>query len=298
MRPTTSIIIPTYNRANLVKEAVESVLAQSFTDFELIVIDDGSTDNTRESLAPYLDSLRYIYQENRGVSAARNLGISVARGRYIAFLDSDDLWLKDKLLMQVDFMEQNPEAQICYTEEIWYRNGRRVNPKLKHRKYSGWIFERSLALCIISPSSVLLRKELLDRVGGFDEGLPACEDYDLWLRITKDYPVYLIDRPLIVKRNGHPGQLSQKYWGLDRFRVRSLEKLLRERLTPQQRAGVIEQLVFRTKILARGAFKRKKLPTGIYYGLKLWQYLLLRRWDHLRSNYHGGRVVRLLPLKG
>jgi len=273
-----SVIIPTYNRAALVKEAIASVLAQNFRDYELIVIDDGSTDNTLEAIRPFLKSLRYIYQKNQGVSRARNRGVKAAGGEFVAFLDSDDLWLKDKLLSQINFFESHPSAQICYTEEIWFRRGRRVNPKLKHRKYNGWIFEKAFSICLISPSSVMIRRELLDKVGLFDENLPACEDYDLWLRITKDYPIYLIDKPLIIKRNGHPGQLSQQYWGLDRFRVQALEKLLQDHITLQQRILVLKQLTSRLHILAQGAFKRKKLRAAMYYRIKLDKYLLLAQF--------------------
>jgi len=266
-----SVIIPTHNRAGLLQEAIESVLAQDFTDYELIVVDDGSSDNTHQVIGPYAASLCYVYQENRGVSAARNRGISLAKGEFIAFLDSDDLWLKKKLSRQLAFFEANPFAQVCYTEEVWYRHGRRVNPKLKHRKYSGWIFEQSLPLCIVSPSSVMLRRETLDKVGLFDETLPVCEDYDMWLRLARDYPIYLIEEPLIIKRNGHPGQLTQQYWVLDRFRLQSLEKLLQNGLPPKHRRLVLDQIISRCRILAKGFFKRGKLAAGIYYTFKLYK---------------------------
>ena len=181
-----SVIIPTYNRWPMLGEAVESVLAQTAGDYELIVVDDGSTDETRCRLADYGSRLTVLTQRRRGVSAARNLGASRASGGYLAFLDSDDLWHPKKLQRQLDFMERSPEVEICQTDEIWIRNGVRVNPRRRHRKPSGDIFRASLELCLVSPSAVMMRRELFERLGGFDESLPVCEDYDLWLRISKD----------------------------------------------------------------------------------------------------------------
>ena len=223
--PLVSVIIPTYNRADWLTEAIDSVLAQSYPSCELIIVDDGSTDRTRELIAGYKQPLHYLYQPNQGVSSARNLGIRSATGQYIALLDSDDLWLPQKVEQQVAIMEQCPELQLCHTEEIWIRRGVRVNPKKKHQKYGGYIFPYCLPLCVISPSSAMIRRSLFDEIGYFDETLPACEDYDLWLRITKTYPVYFIDTPLIVKRGGHEDQLSRKHWGIDRFRIQALEKI-------------------------------------------------------------------------
>ncbi len=260
-----SVIIPTFNRAAFLKEAIDSVLSQSYRDFELIVVDDGSTDSTREILQDY-QGLTYLYQENRGVSAARNKGIQAAQGEYIAFLDSDDLWTRHKLQIQVAWMEANPEIPACYTDEIWIRQGKRVNPMKKHQKYSGWIFDKCLPLCIISPSSILIRRELLQQVGGFDESLPVCEDYDLWLRITKDYPIHFIPKPLIIKRGGHPDQLSHRYWGNDRFRVQALEKLLKMgNLTESQRDLVLGELRKKCEILIQGCIKRGKTKEAEKY---------------------------------
>ncbi len=258
--PKVSVVIPTFNRAQLVTEAVDSILSQSYRDFELVVVDDGSTDDTAQRLTAYGHHIRLYRQENRGASAARNAGIGVARGEYIAFLDSDDLWLEDKLRIQMDLMARDPQIKICYTGEIWMRRGVRVNPKNKHRKYSGWILEKMLPLCIVSPSSVLIAREVFDRVGLFDESLPACEDYDLWLRTGIHYPFVLIDRPLIVKRGGHSDQLSGQHWGLDRYRVRALEKLLaHEGLDDHIRGAAIDSLKEKCEILRAGCYKRGKI---------------------------------------
>ena len=228
-RPLVSVIIPTYNRGWTIKEAIDSVLAQSFIDFELIVVDDGSTDDTSEILDSYRDDIKVLSQENNGVSAARNRGVATASGIFIAFLDSDDLWLPEKLSSQVDFFNSNPDALICQTEEIWVRNNMRVNPKKRHKKPWGMIFEPSLDLCLVSPSAVMIRRSLFEEVGVFDETLPACEDYDLWLRISCRYPVFLIDTPLIIKRGGHFDQLSASS-GLDKFRIKSIKKIIERNL--------------------------------------------------------------------
>jgi glycosyltransferase involved in cell wall biosynthesis len=256
--PNVSIIIPTYNRLSMLKEAVDSVLAQDFEDMELIVVDDGSTDGTGEEMKRYGGRVKLIqHSESRGVSAARNRGILHARGKYIAFLDSDDLWVKGKLKIQVAFLNDNPHYPLCYTDEIWIRKGKRVNPMVKHAKYSGWIFEKCLPLCIISPSSAMMRRTLFSRVGLFDEALPVCEDYDFWLRVSARFPVFFIDRKLIIKRGGHPDQLSQKSWGNDRCRVIALEKLLSEPyLGSEEREMVLKEMKKKCQILYRGFLKR------------------------------------------
>ena len=264
--PEVSVIIPTYNRKEMVQEAVESVLSQTYQDFELIVVDDGSEDGTGEVLRErFGERIVYFYQKNQGVSGARNRGIGISRGKYIAFLDSDDLWLRKKLERQVQFMQQNPEAMICYTDEIWIRKGVRVNPKKKHAKHSGWIYPQCLPLCIISPSSALMRRELLEEVGGFDPEFPVCEDYDLWLRVALRYPIHLIPEKLIVKRGGHPDQLSHRSWGNDIWRVKALLKVLREDLPPPWRKLTVAELHRKCSILIGGFEKRGKHEEASYY---------------------------------
>jgi glycosyltransferase involved in cell wall biosynthesis len=254
--PLVSVILPTYNRGWILTEAIDSVLAQDYKDYELIVVDDGSTDNTRKILDTYGQNIIVLRQTNKGVSAARNRGIVQAAGQLVAFLDSDDLWLPLKLSKQVDFFNLNPDAVINQTEEIWMRNGVRVNPKDRHRKPSGMIFERSLELCLVSPSAVMIKKTLFDAVGVFDENMPACEDYDLWLRISCRYPVHLIDTPLIIKRGGHEDQLS-KAPGLDKFRIQSLENIIESgRLAESQYRAAVYSLQDKCAIYAGGCRKR------------------------------------------
>ena len=263
--PLVSVIIPTYNRGWILSEAVDSVLAQEYRDFELIVVDDGSTDNTREILQGYGDAVTVISQGNRGVSAARNRGIVAAAGELIAFLDSDDLWLPAKLQRQVDFFTSHPEALINQTEEVWIRRGRRVNPKKRHAKAGGMIFERSLELCLVSPSAVMVRRRLFDLVGPFDENLPACEDYDLWLRVSSRYPVHLIKEALVVKRGGHGDQLSARP-GLDRYRIRALIKLIESgRLNPMQFAAATAMLQTKCAVYAGGCRKRGREEEALHY---------------------------------
>jgi len=259
-KPLVSVIIPTFNRSSMVVEAVESVLAQSYAELEVIVVDDGSTDDTRERLRSYGQRLILVVNEkNRGVSAARNRGVRQSRGEFVALLDSDDLWRPGKIQRQLDFFSAHPRAMICQTEEIWVRRGRRVNPRQKHRKYSGYIFPHCLPLCIVSPSAVMIRRELLSRVGLFDEQLPACEDYDLWLRIAAHEPIFLLGEPLIVKRGGHDDQLSRTVPSMDKYRIESLLKLLRnERLSAEQRRQTVDELRKKARIFCQGCLKRGK----------------------------------------
>jgi glycosyltransferase involved in cell wall biosynthesis len=258
-----SVIIPTYNRASFLKEAIQSVLEQDyFSDgfgshlFEVIIIDDGSTDCTKEIVGSFGDRIKYHYQEHKGVSAARNHGLKLAQGEYIAFLDSDDLWKKEKIKIQMSFIQAFPQAKVWYTEEIWMRRGVRVNPMKKHQKYSGWIFDKILPLCLLSLSSTLFRREVFREIGNFDEDLPVCEDYDLGIRIARKYPIYFISNPLIIKRGGHPDQLSKKYWGMDRYRVQALEKALSLGLTFEQEVLVRKEIVKKCRVLVNGFRKR------------------------------------------
>jgi glycosyltransferase involved in cell wall biosynthesis len=265
-KPLVSVIIPTFNRAYCLAESIRSVLDQSFTDFELIVVDDGSTDRTVQVVREFPDIQLISLEKNEGVSFARNLGIERAQGDWVAFLDSDDLWEKGKLQAQMNWVEQHPDCQAVYTDEIWIRNGVRVNPMNKHQKYSGDIFQYCLPLCIVSPSSVLLRAGLLEEVGTFDETMPVCEDYDLWLRIAKRFPFHFLKEKFIVKRGGHEDQLSRKFWGMDRWRVYALEKLLKENLlNEEQRDGAVAMLIEKCRILILGYAKRGKSQDEGYY---------------------------------
>jgi len=289
-----SVIIPTFNRAFYLKEAIDSVLNQDYfspdygeESYELIVVDDGSTDRTKQVVDSYEKKVRYKFQEHRGVSSARNLGLDISRGDFIAFLDSDDLWKKEKIRLQMDYMRSHPEAIVCCTQEIWIRNGVFVNPRKKHKKYSGWIFEKVLPLCLLSLSSALFRKRLFDDIGRFDERLPACEDYDLGIRMAHKYPVVYLDEPLIIKRGGHEDQLSKKYWGMDRFRVQALKKALKWDLSPREHKLVKEEMQKKCKILINGFEKRGKTQEALKYKKIIDEYSLNgSEKNERRSNEH------------
>lgn len=258
-----SVIITTFNRRSYLKAAVGSVLAQNYHDKEIIVVDDGSRDGSADELLGL--PLRYVWKENGGISSARNLGISLAKGDFIAFLDVDDLWKNDKLSVQMRLMKEQA-GLISYTDEVWIRNGKKLNQGHRHRKYSGLIYQHCLPLCIISPSSVVIDRRIFDAVGLFDESLPVCEDYDMWLRITCCYPVLFVDRPLIVKQGGHADQLSRRFEAMDRFRIKSLAKMLsRGILAPEQRVFTLAELRKKCAIYAQGARKRSRFEEAAEY---------------------------------
>jgi len=255
-----SVIIPTYNRKKTLARAIQSVINQSLSPFEILIIDDGSNDGTEEWVKENFQNIKYIYQNNHGVSSARNIGIENAYGDWVAFLDSDDEWLPNKLFEQVKSIQSNPKIKFFHTNEIWIRNGVRVNQMKKHKKYGGYIFEKCLDICRVSPSSVLIQKEVFDNIGIFDESLRVCEDYDLWLRITSKYPVVFLDIPLIYKYGGHADQLSKVNDGIESYRIQSLEKIIKSGfLSNEQKVMAINALVNKMKIYSKGLKKRKKL---------------------------------------
>jgi glycosyltransferase involved in cell wall biosynthesis len=277
-----SVVIPTHDRAHVLTRALNSVRAQTLAAQEVIVVDDGSRDDTRSILASLFPECRYIYQANQGVSSARNRGIEAADCDWIALLDSDDEWLPGKLAAQKAQLESEPETRLCHTDEIWIRNGRRVNPMRKHAKYGGWIFQHCLPLCVISPSAALIHRSLFQEVGVFDEALPACEDYDLWLRICARNPVAFVKSPQLLKYGGHPDQLSQRYWGMDRFRIQALEKIIRSGVIRDgELSAAISTLQRKAEILARGAEKRGRHEQARLFRDKQ------RFYSPLPSNGHG-----------
>jgi glycosyltransferase involved in cell wall biosynthesis len=250
-----SVVIPSYNRAHTLQRALKSVLNQTSPADEIIVVDDGSTDHSA-TLMQQFPTIKLIQQENKGVSAARNTGIRATIHEWIALLDSDDEWLANKLINIRQSQHDHPEIKLFHSNEIWIRNGVRVNPMNKHNKYGGDIFHYCLPLCVISPSAVVLHRSLFDHCGLFNENLPACEDYDLWLRICHQYPVVYLPQALIKKYGGHDDQLSRRYWGMDRFRIQSLHELMQlKTLNTLQRQQTQDTLVKKLKILIKGAIK-------------------------------------------
>lgn len=273
MSTTVSTVIPTRDRAELLARAIRSVEAQTRPADEIVVVDDGSRDGTVELLAREFPRVRCLRLSPRGVSAARNHGIRAARGEWIALLDSDDEWLPDKLEAQLEALATSrPEPcqggceapsehfLICHSDEIWIRNGRRVNPRQRHAKQGGYIFRHCLPLCAISPSSVLIHRSVFERLGTFDESMPACEDYDLWLRICAVLPVLYVDRPLIRKYGGHADQLSRTVPALDRWRIHALVKIVEGgELKADDHRAAVAMLAEKIAIYRQGALKRGRI---------------------------------------
>jgi len=268
-----SVVLPTYNRAHSLPRALDSVLCQSLPAADVIVVDDGSQDDSEDLIRRQYPQVRYMRRPNGGVSRARNLGISEASGDWIALLDSDDTWMPDKLAAQCALLREQPHIRLCHTQEVWIRHGRRVNQMEKHAKSGGRIFRACLPRCVISPSAALLHRSLFEEIGTFDEDLPACEDYDLWLRICATETVAFLPTPQIRKYGGHADQLSRQHWGMDRFRVRALEKIIKSgRLAAGDRAAACEVLIRKAAILAAGARKRGNIDRARHFESKQLEY--------------------------
>ena len=253
-----SVILPTYNRCDLLKRAINSVIKQTITPKEIIIVDNGSTDQTYQMVSSLFPEINYFIEKKRGVSAARNKGILESKSKWIAFLDSDDAWKPTKLEKQMEYSVFNQDKyRIIHTDETWYRNKKFLNQLKKHKKSGGNIFKNSLQLCCISPSSVVLKKQIFDDYGLFDENLEVCEDYDMWIRITSKEEVGFLNSPLVLKYGGHSDQLSKKFWGMDRFRIKSLEKNLKNELfSKSQKINVLDTLIEKLTIVSEGALKR------------------------------------------
>lgn len=282
MKPLFSIIIPTYNRRQFLKIAIDSVFSQTFKDWQLIIVDDGSKDNTKELICSYKDlRLKYYHQPNQGPATARNTGLSKATGDYICFLDSDDRFRKDKLEIAHQYIRENPGYKIFHTEEIWYRNGKILTQKKPQKKSTGFIFEKSAKLCSISISTAIIKKDIFKKIGCFDQALPACEDYDFWLRTTARYPLFLIPDFLTIKEGGHKGQQSKKYPGMDKFRIYSLLKILENKdINSQCQQIAYQQLKNKCIIYLKGAKKRKKRKE-----IKKYQGILTKYKKIYESNF-------------
>jgi glycosyltransferase involved in cell wall biosynthesis len=251
---TISVVIPSYNRMHQLERAIDSVLAQSHPADDIIIVDDGSTDNTQQLLQSKYSQIRTIHQSNKGVSSARNTGIKHAKSTWIALLDSDDSWQPEKLAQQAEALKANKDYLICHTNEAWFRDGKFLNQGKKHEKRGGRLFQHCLPLCTISPSSVIINKQIFDKIGLFDENLPACEDYDMWLRICCRYPVLYLASPLTNKYGGHEDQLSRKHWGMDRFRIIALQKIIEScHLNETDRQAAINTLLKKITLFLKGA---------------------------------------------
>jgi len=276
-----SVIIPTYNRARTIERAMTSVFRQTYPAIEVIVVDDCSDDQTAEILKEYEDRIKVITNEsNRGVSFSRNLGIEAASGDWIAFLDSDDRWDKHKLETQKIFHADNHNYMISQCDEIWIRNGVRVNPMAKHAKVGGWIFKECIPRCIVSPSATIAHISVFEKIGLFDEHLMACEDYDLWLRIAPFFEIGYLDKKLVTRYGGHEDQLSRRFWGMDRFRITAMEKHLHAKMIREWKIELMKELVFKCGIVADGARKRDNPDLSDRYLEKQTLYAgMLKRYE-------------------
>ncbi len=255
-----TVIIPTFNREKILSRAIDSVLSQTLPADEIIVVDDGSSDDTGKLLAKHYPSVKCLFQANKGVSAARNLAITQAQYPWLAFLDDDDEWMPHKLERQMQLLREHPEIKLCHTEERWIRNGVRVNQMKKHQKSGGWIYQKCLPLCAISPSSSLIHRSLFDELGLFREDFPACEDYDMWLKICSRYPVAYVESECMTKYGGHADQLSAKHWGMDRFRIDALMDILsKDQLNEDDEAATKKIVKKKIQVFMKGALKRKKI---------------------------------------
>lgn len=271
MKALVSVIIPTYNRAYILSKAIESVLNQSYPHIELIVVDDGSIDRTPFCLSKF--KLKYVrLPRNFGPSFARNRGLMQAKGDLIAFLDSDDAFVKDKIEKQVNFLEKNPQYKIVQSEEIWYKGNKKINPKKHHAKAEGFFLDRAVKLCVVSISTVLIKKEVFKKVGYFDPDFPLCEDYEFWLRVALFYPIGLIREPLVIKSGGRWDQLSATP-GLDFYRIKALLKIYNNYFTilkPEEKLLLLGEALKKTQIFLKGAYKHGNL--GKIWELKnLWK---------------------------
>jgi len=267
-----SVVIPTYNRIELLKRSIDSVINQTIKPFEIIIVDDGSNDGTEAMVKKKYDSLKLIKQKNKGASAARNSGIKASSGEWICFLDSDDEWKNNKLEKQITFVANNSDYKFFHSNEIWIKNGKRINQKKKHKKYGGDIFKKCLDMCRISPSSVLINKNIFEEIGLFNENLVVCEDYELWLRICDQYKVFFIDEPLIIKYGGHQDQLSYSIDSIECHRIKALEHLLSTSLSKENRDYTIQMLISKISIYLNGLIKRgKKHEIAVYEEkIKFW----------------------------
>ena len=266
-----SVVIPTLNRINTLQRALDSVINQTYKPAEIIVVDNGSSDGTLKFLREQYPKITILTENKIGVSSARNKGIKKSNNQWIALLDSDDAWHPRKLEIQTSMLDSAlKEYNLIHTDEVWFRNNKHINQMKKHKKQGGYIFERCLSLCCISPSSVLFKKNILDKVGLFDESLPVCEDYDMWLKICSSEEVLFAQDKLTYKYGGHKDQLSKSYWGMDRFRIKSIENIIKNfDLTYKQKKQAKKELIKKLKIIINGAFKRNNLSIVNEFSTKL-----------------------------
>jgi glycosyltransferase involved in cell wall biosynthesis len=218
VNPTVSVVIPTFNYARFLPETLDSAIEQTFTDIEIIVVDDGSTDATPEVIQPYLADRRVRYHrgDHRGTSAARNIGIRLARAPLVAFLDSDDIWLPEKLQRQVPLFERDPQVAVVYSRRLSIDEHGRPLPLGERPLHRGQVLGALFRQNFICFSSGVVRRSALEAVGMCDEGIDLSIDFDLWLRLAARYRLDYVDEPLVKYRTGHPSLSTRR---LERLHV-------------------------------------------------------------------------------
>ncbi len=273
-KPLISAIIPVYNRPGHIREAIQSVLVQTWRPLELIVGDDGSTDQTRQEVQKAVENFRSADVRGKILDlkhsgfpgAVRNRCVEEASGEYLAFLDSDDLWLPRKLEKQIALFLEEPELQLVHTREEWNRSGKIISQsKLRHKR-GGDVFMDALKKCIIGPSTVMIRRDFYQETGGFRDDLEIAEDYEYWLRLTAVTEVRFLDDPLTVKRAGHNDQLSEKYGHIEKFRLEGLKSLVdSEYFHDWHAVEAAAELSRKCLVYGRGCMKRGKTSEGQEY---------------------------------
>ncbi len=231
--PTVSVVIPAYNAERYIGETLESVLAQTYRDFEVVVVDDGSTDGTREIVRNYGEPVRLVEQPNSGPAAARNRGIREARGRFIAFIDADDLWHPEKLALQVPKFD-SPQVGLVYCRVARVDAEGRVIEESVARNPQGWVFEDFLFRNHCPTSGAVVRKEAFERCGYFPEDMVWAEDWHLWLRIARFYQFAAVEK-MLVHHRVHGASLTAKHWGMYRGARSVLEGALTDSAPPRLR---------------------------------------------------------------
>ena len=278
--PLVSVVLPTYNCARFLPESVGAVLSQTYTHYEVIVVDDGSTDNTKDVLNPFMQKIRYIkLEQNKGLPVARNTGIQSARGKYVAFIDADDLWLPEKLQTDIEYFETHPEVSMVYSKHINIdEKGRVVNGSVKKQLPSGNVFTQLFSeQNFVIASSVVVRKNVFETTGLFDEQLFNCQDWDLWLRIAFHFQVAGINKPLVKYRH-NPHSLSKNRNNVLKYQKIVIDKIYNK--FKDKENGINEKL-YKKRLASHYA------KVGRYY---------LRTEDKNRANENFGLSLKNAPL--
>lgn len=226
--PIVSVVIPCFNHEKYIGECLDSVLNQTHSDFEVIVIDDGSTDGTPQIVRSYGSRVKYIWQKNKGPSSARNLGIRTSQAEFIAFQDADDIWLPEKLELQVEFLEENPDLAWVYSDMCTFNDQQILQTSWFSERptQQGKVFEKLISNNFVPTITVIAKKSVILEVGGFDESLRSCEDKDLWLRLALKYPLGKLDR-VLAKRRFHSNNLCRDNQLLFSSEIEVMQKMKR-----------------------------------------------------------------------